>query len=1122
MHNIIEKFQFENYNEYVVPYNQSICGKKKQSNHLNELVKLYTQGDNSLIDKKKRKSVIKGNVHTPKVKINNYLIKKINDTEIKNKKNSYINTNSSNSRLNISSTKNSYLGFDSEREKNVQNSTVNNKNVKVTNYDSYPERKIHLTTSIRNVMPNKKNKVKLLKKMFIDSNDSNNLLKDEVEGKIKKIVLPEVHSFVGEKRKMSKDNIKPSKNNSIIEKTKLQVKERNNNSSSILKRKAKIMLHKEINQFNKEEKEKIKKVTFHEHSYIKKPKLNISILKPNETQNTSNHLTEITTKNSQNQNNNISSNIDNNNNTPQINNSNITIANNQNNLQSSNSNISNKNETNNSLKSKDIATEIRKPQFRIINVHQVKPITNENSSTSLPTHQNLPNTSNSNQKELSYNSEDSNNSNNNNYFILKKRTHIQLTNLRLNNKSTTSLNEFHTQTKSLNNNQNKRVSNNKNSNDFFLARSNTNTSSSNNFLFKKQKSEIPHYLSKSSRANLKAKLSQRNSLLVKEKKSSSFLNKMRVRKIKQPIASSLFAINDKSFSEYSSSSSSSSSEITSNSSISQSEGVRLTKNLFECIFNAENAENKFNGINCTNEDIDFNSKEYKYKKEYVITKEEKEMQLQLNQVKSNNSSFKKTFFNKVLTELKHKNVFHAVAKKLKKELGNFITECITFDIEKDENFIYMNEYFVEECLNKETANNHLCIASNKYLEINYFEFNVGMQFQYLQQDEEDNTNINENNNSNDILLQHTKSSHKKHKHKKNIFQQRIASDKSMKNLIEKKRYLQLYMFLDKAYMKNNNVLFIDELILNDLLFWQECNHHHKIKPPIKNNYNSNNNINTIKNKTNQLHDKKFLSPVKNKPSLFNINQGEVFQRKRKRGKTRQINVNEIFQNLLLHSKSIVMNVNNSFNRRKSTQLSFDLKFNEHSNTTNTTNHKSHIFKDNADVNNDKHINSKKNKNNSSRKPNIDVKEYSIIKKINYTRESIKIYESKRKHSYNTNHNYNSMNTQKPFFSSENKDVTLLQTYLIKDRYVKSIKNDIHKLILFYIKENNLNLVKQIVEANYAFLKINYKDSFGNTLLCHAVRYASLELIEFLLMKGANPNICNVSIYYLYLFIIIEN
>ena len=1110
----------------MVPYNQSICGKKKQSNHLSELVKLYTQGDNSLIDKKKRKSVIKGNVQTPKVKINNYLIKKINDTEIKNKKNSYINSNSSNSRLNISSTKNSYLGFDSEREKNVLNSTVNNRNVKVVGYDNYPERKIHSTTYNRNVMSNKKNKVKLLKKMLIDSNDNNNnnLLKDEVEEKIKKIVLPEVHSFVGEKRKLSKDNIKPSKNNSMIEKKKLHVKERNNNSSSILKKTQKIILHKEINQFNKEEKEKVKKVTFHENSYIKKPKLNISILKPNETQNTPNHLTEITTKNSQNKNGNISSNIDNNNiiitsqskNTN--NNSNITIVNNQNNPQPNKSNITivNKNETNNSLISKDITTEIRKPQFRIINIHQVKPITNENTNASLPTQQNLPNASNSNPKELSYNSEDSNNSNNNTYFILKKRTHIQLTNLRLNNKSTTSLNEFNTQTKSLNNTQNKQVSNKNNSNDFFLALSNTNTSRSNNFLFKRQKSEIPHHLSKSSRVNLKAKLSQRNSLLVNDKKSSSFLNKMRVRKIKQPLASSLYAINDKSFSEYSSSSSSSS-EITSNSSISQSEGVRLTKNLFECIFNAENAENKFNGLNFSSEDINFNSKEYKYRKEYAITKEEKEMQFQLNQVKSNNSSFKKTFFDKVLTELKHKNVFHAVAKKLKKELGNFITECITFDIEKDENFIYMNEYFVEECLNKETANNHLCIASNKYLEINYFEFNVGMQFQYLQQDEEDNIN-----NSNDILLQHTKSSHKKHKHKKNIFQQRIASDKSMKNLIEKKRYLQLYMFLDKAYMKNNNVLFIDELILNDLLFWQECNHHHKNKPPIKNNYNSNKNINTIKNKTNQLHDKKFLSPVKNKPSLFNINQGEVFQRKRKRGKTRQVNVNEIFQNLLLHSKSIVMNVNNSFNRRKSTQLSFDLKFHEHTNTTNTTNHKSHIFKDNADVNNDKHINSKKNKNNSSRKPNIDVKEYSIIKKINYTRESIKIYESKRKHSYNTNHNYNSMNTQKPFFSSENKDVTLLQTYLIKDRYVKSIKNDIHKLILFYIKENNLNLVKQIVDANYAFLKINYKDSFGNTLLCHAVRYASLELIEFLLMKGANPNICNVSIYYLYLFTIIEN
>ena len=69
----------------------------------------------------------------------------------------------------------------------------------------------------------------------------------------------------------------------------------------------------------------------------------------------------------------------------------------------------------------------------------------------------------------------------------------------------------------------------------------------------------------------------------------------------------------------------------------------------------------------------------------------------------------------MLIELKHKNVCHAVAKKLKKELANFITEFITFDIEKDKNVIYMNEYFVETCINKNTVNNHLCIANNKYL-----------------------------------------------------------------------------------------------------------------------------------------------------------------------------------------------------------------------------------------------------------------------------------------------------------------------------------------------------------------------------------------------------------------------
>jgi ankyrin repeat protein len=65
-------------------------------------------------------------------------------------------------------------------------------------------------------------------------------------------------------------------------------------------------------------------------------------------------------------------------------------------------------------------------------------------------------------------------------------------------------------------------------------------------------------------------------------------------------------------------------------------------------------------------------------------------------------------------------------------------------------------------------------------------------------------------------------------------------------------------------------------------------------------------------------------------------------------------------------------------------------------------------------------------------------------------------------------------------------------------------------MIFYIQENNFNFVKQTVNTISIFLNINCEDNFGNTLLCHIVRYSSDDVIEFFLTNVANLNIYNVS------------
>jgi hypothetical protein len=101
------------------------------------------------------------------------------------------------------------------------------------------------------------------------------------------------------------------------------------------------------------------------------------------------------------------------------------------------------------------------------------------------------------------------------------------------------------------------------------------------------------------------------------------------------------------------------------------------------------------------------------------------------------------------------------------------------------------------------------------------------------------------------------------------------------------------------------------------------------------------------------------------------------------------------------------------------------------------------------------------------------------------------------------------------FSSTNQEITKLKTQMIKASFLKTIEDNLYKVIFYYIKEENLMLIEKYIIDNYGFMNLNYTDELGFTFLNCAVKYnCKKEIIQFLLIKGCNPNIPNVNIIYI--------
>ena len=96
------------------------------------------------------------------------------------------------------------------------------------------------------------------------------------------------------------------------------------------------------------------------------------------------------------------------------------------------------------------------------------------------------------------------------------------------------------------------------------------------------------------------------------------------------------------------------------------------------------------------------------------------------------------------------------------------------------------------------------------------------------------------------------------------------------------------------------------------------------------------------------------------------------------------------------------------------------------------------------------------------------------------------------------------------FSTTNQEITKLKTQMIKASILKGIENNLYKVIFFHIKEDNMMLVKKYINDNYGFMNMNFKDENGFTFINTAVKFnCRKQIIEFLLIKGCNPNIPNV-------------
>ena len=552
-------------------------------------------------------------------------------------------------------------------------------------------------------------------------------------------------------------------------------------------------------------------------------------------------------------------------------------------------------------------------------------------------------------------------------------------------------------------------------------------------------------------------------------------------------------------------------------SISQVEAENLLESIFENIKLADNDDRKLNR-SFSFDEIDFVSDKYqKYKKE-MITREEKKINGKILSITSLQKGRYKSFLDSALVAIKQNTVYKTIVGKLKQNFIMFNT--IDSDRQQKETEItQMHNFFMQKLLFYDKTRSIVINGKIKdMLMTRYLEISGELQRNFL--------------NTNDYQVGRCRLVSGKRKgkpqRKKLYISKSITKDmskaltmakdrdplKSFHTLLTENKKKQIEELFKKASDKSENTIYVQDFISKDttyLIFSLQHQFNVVVPPLFLQNCDKSRSISFLERMTidhgvtkTRSFDKILRNDSQNISSRTtkHVNNSNL-----KRRKSVQHQNNQSLLNVDLLRKLTFKNEDNSFHQ-----------MNTNAAKTVPLNTLNGIAMESG-------AKSPTKQNRIKKKPSRNELVFSILpKKSNafnnsntvLLKDSIINKQIKKGKRIIRTRVFDSMENEKPianetnFFSTLNKDITLIQTNKIKSNYLESLGNDMYQKLFFYIEEHNISYIKKSIDDNIANININYQDSKGNTFLNYAVRFNFDEIVEFLLRLGCNPNIGNVS------------
>ena len=552
-------------------------------------------------------------------------------------------------------------------------------------------------------------------------------------------------------------------------------------------------------------------------------------------------------------------------------------------------------------------------------------------------------------------------------------------------------------------------------------------------------------------------------------------------------------------------------------SISQVEAENLLESIFENIKLADNDDRKLNR-SFSFDEIDFVSDKYqKYKKE-MITREEKKINGKILSIASLQKTKSKSFLDSALVIIKQNTVYKTIVGKLKQNFIMFNT--IDSDRQKKETEInQMQNFFMQKLLFYEKTRSIIINGKIKdMLMTRYLEISGELQQNFL------------NTNDYQVGRRRLVSGKRKGKpqRKKLYITKSITKDmskaltmaknrdplKSFHTLLTENKKKQIEELFKKASDKSENTIYVQDFISKDttyLIFSLQHQFNLVVPPLFLQNCDKSRSISFLESMTidhgvtkTRSFDKILRNDSQNisSPTTKHVNNSNLNRRK-----SVQHPKNQSLLNVDLLRKLTFKNEDNSFHQMNTNVaktvplITLNGKAMESGQKSPT---KQNRIKKKPSKN-ELVISILPKKSNAFNNSNTELLKDSIINR--QIKKGKRILRTRV---------FDSMESEKPianetnFFSTLNKDVTLIQTNKIKSNYLESLGNDMYQKLFFYIEEHNIFYIKKAIDDNIANININHQDSKGNTFLNYAVRFNFDEIVEFLLRLGCNPNIGNVS------------